>query len=74
MRGSENMGENSNEKVQKRSFFKGLKSEFKKVIWPDKTTLAKQSVAVVIAMLILGIIIAVLDVLIQYGVNFLISL
>ncbi|MFQ9985744.1 MAG: preprotein translocase subunit SecE [Lachnospiraceae bacterium] len=68
------MGENSNEKVQKRSFFKGLKSEFKKVIWPDKTTLAKQSVAVVIAMLILGIIIAVLDVLIQYGVNFLISL
>ena len=68
------MGENSNEKVLKRSFFKGLKSEFKKVIWPDKTTLAKQSVAVVIAMLILGIIIAVLDVLIQYGVNFLISL
>ena len=68
------MGENSNEKVQKRSFFKGLKSEFKKVIWPDKTTLAKQSVAVVIAMIILGIIIAVLDVLIQYGVNFLISL
>ena len=29
------MGESSNEKV---GFFKGLKAEFQKIIWPDKTT------------------------------------
>ena len=27
------------EKPQKKSWFKGLKAEFKKIIWPDKKTL-----------------------------------
>ena len=35
------------EKAQKKSWFKGLKAEFKKVVWPDKNTLAKQTTAVV---------------------------
>ena len=34
------------EKAKKTSWFKGLKAEFKKIIWPDKKTLAKQTVAV----------------------------
>ncbi len=31
------------EKTQKKSWFKGLSSEFKKIVWPDKMTLVKQT-------------------------------
>ena len=66
------MGDNAkNESKPKTSFFKGLEMEFKKITWPDKNTLLKQSVAVTIVSVILGGIIAVLDFAIQYGVKFL---
>lgn len=61
------------EKTQKKSWFKGLKAEFKKIIWPDKTTLAKQTAAVVSVSVVLGAIIAVIDFLIQYGVDILVN-
>ena len=61
------------EKTQKKSCFKGLKAEFKKIIWPDKTTLAKQTAAVVSVSVVLGAIIAVIDFLIQYGVDILVN-
>ena len=62
----------SNEqKAPKIRFFDGDKAEFKKVIWPDKNTLLKQSVAVVIVSVALGVIIAILDMIMQYGINFL---
>lgn len=61
------MGESSTEK---RGFTEGLKAEFKKIIWPNKTTLGKQAVAVTIISVILGLIIALLDTVIQYGINF----
>ena len=35
------------EKAPKKSWFKGLKAEFKKVIWPDRKTLATETTAVV---------------------------
>lgn len=62
------------EKTQKKSWFKGLSAEFKKIIWPDKKTLAKQTAAVVSVSVVLGAIIALLDFLIQYGVDILVSL
>ena len=66
------MGDNAkNESKPKTSFFKGLELEFKKITFPDKNTLLKQSVAVTVVSIILGGIIAVLDFAIQYGVNFL---
>ena len=52
-------------------FWKGLKSEFHKISWPDKTTVGKQEIAVTIISFILGAIIALLDMGIQYGVNWL---
>lgn len=61
----------NNEKAAKSGFFKGVQSEFKKISWPDKTSLVKQSVAVVCVSVVLGIIIALLDTIFQYGVNFL---
>ena len=42
------------EKTQKKSWFKGLSQEFKKIIWPDKMTLAKQTAAVVSISVVLG--------------------
>lgn len=60
--------------ANKPSFWKGIKSEFKKITWPDKESLLKQSVAVVCISVVVGAIIAVLDLVIQYGVNILTSL
>ena len=66
------MGEMANtttEKAPKKSWFKGLKSEFKKIVWPDKEALAKQAVAVIGVTVILGIIIYVLDYVIELGIG-----
>ena len=58
----------------KKSWFEGLKAEFGKIIWLDKKSLGKQTVAVVVVSVILGVIIALLDFGIQYGVDFLVNL
>ena len=63
--------EKAPKKDKKTSFFKGGKAEFKKISWPDKNKLLKQSVAVVCISVVLGLLISVLDTIIQYGVNFL---
>ena len=67
------MGETEN-KAPKESFFTGLSAEFKKIIWPDKKSLARQTGAVVATSVVLGLVIALLDFLIQYGVDFLVGL
>lgn len=56
---------NKTEKVQKKGWFKGLKSEFSKVIWTDAETLTKQTVAVVSITCLLGVIITIIDVLVK---------
>lgn len=61
----------STEKTKKPGFFAGVKSEFKKITWPDRKDLLKQSVAVVCISVVVGAIIAVLDFFIQHGVDFL---
>ena len=61
------MGESNTEK---KNFAEGLKIEFNKIIWPNKSTLGKQAVAVTIISIVLGAIIAVLDTVIQYAINF----
>ena len=61
------------EKTQKKSWFKGVKSEFKKIIWRDKKTLAKETVAVVSVSVALGAIIAVIDFIIQNGIDILVN-
>ncbi len=60
-------------KAQKRSWFKGLKSEFKKIIWTDKTTLGKQMAAVVSITVVLGVIIVILDSLVLQFMNLVIK-
>lgn len=67
------MGDSA-EKTKKPSFFEGVKAEFKKISWPDRQSTFKQSIAVVAVSVSLGLIIAFLDYIIQYGVNFLTSI
>lgn len=57
----------------KRSYFTELKGEFRKIIWPDKKLLGKQSVAVILAAIAIGCIIAALDWVMQIGLSFIIG-
>ena len=48
------MGENAkSETAPKKSWFKGLKAEFYKIVWPNKESVAKQTIAVIIVSVIL---------------------
>lgn len=73
-KGVETMGETANkdQAAPKKSWFKGLKAEFNRIVWPDKETLAKQTTAVVVISLFLGLVIAFLDLIIKFGLRFLI--
>ena len=64
------MGDSA-KKEKKPSFFKGLKAEFGKVSWPGKANLIKQSAAVIGVSVAVGIIIALLDSVLQLGIKFL---
>lgn len=62
------------EKVKKPSKFSQIKAEFKKIIWPDKKSAGKQTLAVVVISVILGLIIAIIDYIFKFGIDFLIAL
>lgn len=53
------------DKVKKESkikkFFKDYKSEFKKIVWPEKNDTLKQSGVVVVAIVIVGAAVLLLD-------------
>ena len=46
---------------EKKSWWKGLKSEFGKIIWPDKKSLVKQTIAVVVISVIICLLITLID-------------
>ena len=60
---------NTSTASKKKSRLQGLKAEFRIIIWPDKETITKETTAVVVSTVILGIIIALLDLLIKTGLD-----
>ncbi|MCR5768439.1 MAG: preprotein translocase subunit SecE [Lachnospiraceae bacterium] len=56
----------------KKSFFKGVKSEWRKITWPSKETLFKETTAVIVISVILGAAIALLDAVIKFGIGFIV--
>lgn len=54
---------------KKNSFFKGVKAEFKKIIWPTKETVAKETGAVIFFGIVLGVLIAVIDAIVKAGLQ-----
>ena len=56
-----NKENNSKESKNKKSFFKGLKAELKKVVWPTPKQLVNNTIAVITIVLITTIIVFILD-------------
>ena len=57
-----------------KTWWEGVKAEFRKIIWPSQQDLAKKTTVVVVCSVILGVIIAILDFLIQNGIDVLLGL
>ena len=69
------MAEVNTDKAPKKSLtkaWKGLKAEYKKIVWPNKDTVTKQTIAVLVVSLILGVLIGVLDMIFKFGINLII--
>jgi preprotein translocase subunit SecE len=66
------MGETVKKTKQKKSWFKGLKAEFNKIIWPDKDSLIKETAAVLAVSVALGVIISIVDLIARFGIEFLV--
>ena len=67
------MGDTVKAKKQKKNWFKGLKAEFSKIIWPDRQSLTKETVAVLAVSVLLGVIIAVVDLIVRFGFEFIVK-
>lgn len=57
----------------KRSWFQELKAEFAKITWPTKNALAKKSTVALIVSIIVGLIIAGVDWVLKFGLDFIIG-
>ena len=72
------MGDTKNEKLsfgdKAKNWFKGLKSEFGKISWESREDVTKETIAVVVISVIVGILIALIDTILHYGINFLTGL
>ena len=60
-----------NEESKVGGFFKGVRTEFKKIIWPDRYTLGKQLAAVLVVTVLTGVLIALIDYVARILINFL---
>ena len=60
--------------VKKKSRLKGLKSEFKRISWPTRKETLNSTISVVVVSVILCVIIACIDYLIQNGLNLIFSI
>ncbi len=56
----------------KRSWFQELKAEFAKITWPTKNALAKKSTVALVVSIVVGLLIAGIDLLLKYGLSFII--
>lgn len=63
-----------NAKTEKKTgFFAGVKSEFKKIVWPKRDQLVKETIAVSVVTLLLAAIIKLVDMVMQTGIAVLIK-
>lgn len=57
------------EKKGLKAWWTGLKGEYSRIIWPERPTVFRQTVTVIIVTLIIGVLIAMIDSLIQLGLG-----
>lgn len=53
------MAEEKSRKIS--DFFEGVRTEFKKIVWPTREDIVKQTIAVISSSIAIGVIIAALD-------------
>ena len=69
------MGETKNApKAQKTSWFKGMKAEFKKIVSPDQKSHTNPTIAGVSVSVVLALIIKILDMVMTFGIDRLLTL
>ncbi len=51
-----------------------LKAEFGKIVWPDGRTISRQSTATIVVSIFVALVIVFFDMIIQYGVDYLVGL
>lgn len=59
--------------AKKTNWFKNLKGQFKTISWPTKETAGKQTGAVVIISVVLGLLITVIDIVFRFGLGFVVK-
>lgn len=64
------MSEKKNSGLQ--DFFKGLKTEYNKIIFPTRQDIIKETTATIVVSLLVGTLIAVLDLIMKTGLGFII--
>jgi len=62
----------ANTKTKMTTYFRGVKAEMKKVIWPNKKELINYTGVVIMISAIIAFIVWVLDLVIHYGLSFII--
>ena len=62
------MSEKKNSGLQ--DFFKGLKTEYNKIIFPTRQDIIKETTATLVVSLLVGALIAVLDLIMKTGLGF----
>lgn len=67
------MGNEKESPSLKKSYIAGLKGEFRKIVWPEKKLLGKQTIVVLVAAIIIGCIISAIDWVMQIGMSFIIG-
>ncbi|HCS68113.1 MAG TPA: preprotein translocase subunit SecE [Oribacterium sp.] len=55
-----------------KDFFKGLKTEYNKIIFPTRQDIIKETTATIAVSLLIGALIAVLDLIMKTGLGFII--
>lgn len=63
---------NETKKTGKNNWFQGLQTEFHKISWPDREKLTRETATVTVVAIVVGVIVATLDMVLQQGINFLI--
>ena len=65
------MDEKKSSSIQ--GFFKGLKTEFNKILFPNRQDIVKETTATIVVSLLIGVVIAVIDLIMKTGLGFILK-
>lgn len=55
------------------AFFKGVKTEYNKIVFPTKQDVTKETIATIVISVLVGVMIAVLDMIMKTGLGFILK-